>query len=70
MAARLCRLLDRVGLPTDIPVSAEELAPYLLHDKKMQGDEIVTVYVSRPGEFAFRRERAADILRRLTTENA
>lgn len=46
---RLRRLLQRYGLPIDVPASAEELLPFIKHDKKRRGQMITLVVVPRPG---------------------
>lgn len=50
---RLVRVLTKYGLPTEIQPSAEQLMPFVMHDKKKQKDEIVTVCVNNVGSFEF-----------------
>lgn len=49
-AARLERLLERLGLPVGTSLSAERLAASALHDKKMRGDRLRLVLLRRMGE--------------------
>ena len=48
---RLLSVLQRLGLPTELPVGAAELLNACRHDKKMAGDTITVVYVPQVGEF-------------------
>lgn len=59
---RLARVLEKHGLPTQTEAAAEELMPYILHDKKMRGDRIAAVTVDKIGEFEFA-ELSCDQLR-------
>lgn len=59
---RLRRLWDKIGLSSQIPATAQQLEPYLKHDKKRAGEQIVTVYVEKPGHFEFRRQSVEEIL--------
>ena len=61
---RLLALLVRFGLPVEVPYGAAELLPYLTHDKKSQGKEIVTVEVDEIGQYAFVAHRPEEILRK------
>lgn len=61
---RLCRLLEKIGLPTEIPFGAEALLPYLTHDKKAVGERIVAVEVKTIGQYAFLPLSAEEILKK------
>ncbi len=61
---RLRALLTRFGLPVEVPYGAAALLPYLTHDKKSQGKEIVTVEVSDIGQYAFAAHSPEEILRK------
>lgn len=62
---RLTRLLEAFSLPTRCDASADDLMPYLLHDKKRQSDRITAVTVSEIGSFAFCDMTATEIRRLL-----
>ena len=62
---RIRGILNKFGLPTKIGDRAEELLPYLLHDKKKAADGITTVQVDDIGTYAFRKMTAEEILDRL-----
>jgi 3-dehydroquinate synthase len=51
LRATLRALLERIGLPTTHPYSAQTLLPYLCHDKKAIGNEVLAVYADAPGEY-------------------
>lgn len=63
--ARLKKVLERYGLPVKIEQSAEELLPYLLHDKKMQGQKVTAVLVDEIGSFRFESMTPQQVLERL-----
>lgn len=48
--SRLTGVLNKLGLPVDIPFSADVLLDACRHDKKMAGESISAVYVPRIGE--------------------
>ena len=53
---RLKAVLDRVGLPTELPDCAtEELLNAARHDKKADGEQITITYVPAIGQFEFRK---------------
>lgn len=52
---RLADTLERHGLPTRISQSADELMPYIVHDKKMKGKMITAVFVDKIGSCELRR---------------
>ena len=64
-AARIRAVLKKYGLPTEIEQTADELMPFLKHDKKMDADGISAVVVDEIGEFRLCRMSADEILSRL-----
>ena len=50
---RLVRILQREGLPVSCDAGAEAVVAAAMHDKKAEGDRIVTVQVEEPGKFEF-----------------
>lgn len=48
---RVTKVLKKYGLPTQIEQSADELMPYLKHDKKMTADSVKVVLVDKIGQF-------------------
>ena len=58
-------MLKKYGLPTEIEQTADELMPFLKHDKKMGADGISAVVVDEIGEFRLCRMSADEILSRL-----
>lgn len=66
---RLRRVLELHGLPTHCALTADELLPYLLHDKKRQADRFIAVTVEQVGTFALHELTAREICR-LWEENA
>ena len=63
--ARLQAVLSDWELPTKIRQTPESLLPYLLHDKKMEGDAVTVVYVDEIGTFRFVRRTPTEILKDL-----
>ncbi len=59
---RMKAVLQRYGLPTAVEVSAEELKPYLVHDKKMETDSVTVVLVDAIGTCRMEQMRVDDIL--------
>ena len=59
---RVTRVLKKYGLPTEIEQSADELMPYLKHDKKMTADLVKVVLVDKIGQFRICDMRPEDIL--------
>lgn len=49
--SRLTAVLKKLGLPVDIPFSADELLEACRHDKKMAGESISMVYVPQIGVY-------------------
>lgn len=50
----LIPVLEKYQLPTVCEASAEELMPFILHDKKMQKDRVLAVFVPETGHFKIR----------------
>ena len=48
--ARIQAMLEKYGLPTECTASADDLMPYVLHDKKMQKRTISVIYVPEIGD--------------------
>lgn len=48
--ARLCRVLDKYGLPTDVQASADDLLRYIGHDKKKRGNCMTLIILKRIGQ--------------------
>lgn len=48
---RVTKVLKKYGLPTQIEQSADELMPYLKHDKKMTANSVKVVLVDKIGQF-------------------
>ena len=48
---RVTKVLKKYGLPTEIEQSADELMPYLKHDKKMTANSVKVVLVDKIGKF-------------------
>ena len=61
----LREVLQKYGLPTEIPYPAEALLPYILHDKKKQADKLVTICCDAPGTFRFEELLPEEIAARL-----
>ena len=59
---RMTKVLKKYGLPTEIEQSADELMPYLKHDKKMTADLVKVVLVDKIGQFRICDMRPEDIL--------
>ena len=59
---RVTKVLKKYGLPTEIEQSADELMPYLKHDKKMTADSVKVVLVDKIGQFRICDMRPEDIL--------
>lgn len=63
--ARLRPLLARFGLPTGTDVAPGDILPFLVHDKKAQGQVIHTVFVEELGRWELRDMCGEEILRRM-----
>ncbi len=48
---RLVRVLEKLGLPTEINYDTDKIIEAMRHDKKMSGDSITVVYVPEVGSF-------------------
>lgn len=48
---RLCRVLEKLSLPTHLPFAPADLIEAMSHDKKMAGDSITVVYVDKLGTY-------------------
>ena len=59
---RVTKVLKKYGLPTEIEQSADELMPYLKHDKKMTADLVKVVLVDKIGQFRICDMKPEDIL--------
>lgn len=59
---RLEALLKKFNLPTSTDVPVGELLPYIMHDKKSDGNKITAVYVDEIGSFRFVSTTAEEIL--------
>ena len=59
---RVTKVLKKYGLPTEIEQSADELMPYLKHDKKMTANLVKVVLVDKIGQFRICDMRPEDIL--------
>lgn len=64
-AMRIRAVLKKYGLPTEIGQTADELMPFLKHDKKTGADGISAVVVDEIGKFRLCRMSADEILSRL-----
>jgi 3-dehydroquinate synthase len=62
---RLLSLYTRYGLPTAMQGDGARVAEAILHDKKLAGKMLCTVFVPAVGEFEFRREAALDFAARV-----
>lgn len=49
-AARIEETLRRIGLPTEVPASAEDLLPHIAHDKKKRGRGITFIVLDAIGK--------------------
>lgn len=66
--ARLVPLLARYGLPTEMQGESARVAAAVLHDKKLAGDELVTVFVPAVGQYEFRRVAAKEFAAQVEKE--
>lgn len=48
--ARLRKVLEQYGLPTDVDASAEDLIPYISNDKKMRGNHMTLIILKEIGK--------------------
>ena len=61
---RLLALYSRYGLPTTVQADPRRVTAAILHDKKLDGNTLRTVYVPAVGQYEIRAEEAADFLKR------
>ena len=61
----LIPVLEKLQLPIRMEASAEELIPFVLHDKKRSAEGISTVYVEKPGSFEFQTLSPEELLARM-----
>jgi len=54
LRARLERVYARMGLPTQVRADPEMVYAALLHDKKMNDGQLMTVFVETPGQYTLR----------------
>ncbi len=52
---RLIRVLQKVGLPTDMPTDADSIIRAMHHDKKCDGDMVTVVLVDTPGTYEMKK---------------
>ena len=62
LAARIAADLEACGLPTGLPVDAQELLPALANDKKKDGDKIDFVFLKEIGKPVLKKRRLKDLL--------
>ncbi len=58
---RIAAVLEKYSLPTSVTVDAEELIPYMLHDKKKTADGVTVVWVGEIGSFEFKTAGMAEL---------
>lgn len=63
---RLVPVLKKLGLKTCLDFDTDSVMSAILHDKKMRGDTVSTVYVPAPGSFEIRDMTAPEIKERLS----
>ena len=63
----LIPVLEKYHLPTKPEVSADEVLPFVLHDKKRSAEGIHTVYVETPGSFEFQTLSPEELHSRMKT---
>lgn len=62
---RIKKMMERFGVPTETDAKAEDLAGYLVHDKKTEGSVIKAVTVNTLGTFEIEDLSADDVIRRM-----
>ena len=60
---RLVRVLQRVGLPTDLQVDADAIVRAMYHDKKFDGETITVILVNTPGAYEMKKLTQAELTR-------
>ncbi len=58
----LRKVLEKNGLSTEISATKEQLLPFMLHDKKVQRNNVSAVYVEKIGSFKIKNVTAEEIL--------
>lgn len=61
--ARLLPVLERLGLPTRLPVEPERVLDAVCHDKKCEGQTVAYVWVPEVGRYEIRRAELAEFRR-------
>ena len=59
--AQLISVLRKYNLPVNVNVSEDELSSYILHDKKMSGEDITVIYCEKIGSYEMRKIKAAEM---------
>ncbi len=62
---KLIPVLDRLGLPTRLPVDPETVLGFVAHDKKCAGSRVSVVTVSQIGQFEIGSEEISDFQNRV-----
>ena len=60
---RLVRVLQRVGLPTDLQADADAIVRAMYHDKKFDGETITAILVNTPGTYEMKKLTQAELTR-------
>ncbi|MBQ9745150.1 MAG: 3-dehydroquinate synthase [Clostridia bacterium] len=58
VAKRIVRVLEKYNLPVSVEADSSDLISYILHDKKMDGDEINVVLCEEIGSFEIKKIKA------------
>ncbi len=58
---RLISVLKRYSLPTSVDYGSDSLISYILHDKKMSGDEITVILCKEIGSYEMRKIKVEEI---------
>ena len=61
VAKRIIKVLKKYNLPVSVKADGESLISYILHDKKMTGDEINVVLCNEIGSFEMKKIKAQSI---------
>lgn len=61
LRCELKKALKMHGLSTELPFPAEELMPYIEHDKKAQSDGIIAILADEPGSYRLEKLTLRDI---------
>ncbi|MBR3241437.1 MAG: 3-dehydroquinate synthase [Parasporobacterium sp.] len=59
----LIPVLEKYHLPTTVEADADQLMPFILHDKKMQKEKVQAVFVNQIGSFEIRETTPEEIRR-------